>query len=242
MPAPRSGCPLVCKTFLPHRLWLRCYGQASALSYADDVVAVQDPVQMRCAVAVALLSATVVAQTVSPSCPADRPVDDIIAELHTQHSDHNQRNTNPLPQLACSWGWCIDHSRTPPTFPEPAPQAKMPGDAGIPSSRVNSGGTPFETCADATKMALQAAHDVEVGDLSFAEKNYSGALLRYREAVEEKPGDLSIHVRLGRVLEKLNQLPQAIEQYQAAQKLAGPKKWSDEAKAAVRRLQRSPSL
>jgi hypothetical protein len=73
-------------------------------------------------------------------------------------------------------------------------------------------------------MALEAAHDVEVGDLSFAGKNYNGALLRYYDALGEKPGDLSIHVWLGRVLEKLHQVPEAIEQYTAAQKLADPKK------------------
>jgi tetratricopeptide (TPR) repeat protein len=90
------------------------------------------------------------------------------------------------------------------------------------------------------EMALQAAHDVDVGDYSFAGKAYKGALLRYKAAAEEKPGDLAIHVRLGRVLEKLNQPSQAIEQYKTAQKLAGPKKWSDEASAALLRLQHPP--
>jgi Flp pilus assembly protein TadD len=87
------------------------------------------------------------------------------------------------------------------------------------------------------EMALEAAHNVDVGDYSFSTNNYSGALLRYKDAVEEKPGDAAIHVRLGRVFERLGQLPQAIEQYKAAQELAGPAKWSDEAKAAVLRLQ-----
>jgi len=85
--------------------------------------------------------------------------------------------------------------------------------------------------------ALKAAHDVEVGDDSFAAKNYSGALLRYKEAVGEKPEDAAIHVRLGRVFERLSQLPQAIEQYKAAQELAAPAKWSHEAEAALVRLQ-----
>jgi len=91
------------------------------------------------------------------------------------------------------------------------------------------------------EMALKAAHDVEVGDYSFAAKNYNGAMQRYHDAVEEKPGDAAIHVRLGRVFERLGQLPQAIEQYKAAQELAGPVKWADEAKAAVLRLQRRQS-
>lgn len=86
-------------------------------------------------------------------------------------------------------------------------------------------------------LALAAAHNVDVGDFNFKEKNYRGAFMRYRDALEEKPGDAAIHVRLGRVLEKLNELPQAIEHYQAAQKLGGPEKWSHEANSALSRLQ-----
>ena len=95
----------------------------------------------------------------------------------------------------------------------------------------------MDKCDEAMEMTLKAAHDVDVGDYSFAAKNYGGALLRYKDAVAEKPGDAAIHVRLGRALERLDQLPQAIEQYKAAQELGGPAKWSDEAKAAVLRLQ-----
>ncbi len=91
------------------------------------------------------------------------------------------------------------------------------------------------------EKALDAAHNVEVGDFSFEQKNYAGALMRYRDAVAEKPGDAAIHVRLGRVLEKMNQVPQAVEEYQAARKLAGPKKWTEEAAAALQRLQPPPS-
>lgn len=90
------------------------------------------------------------------------------------------------------------------------------------------------------ELALEAAHNVEVGDYSLESKNYKGALLRYKDADEEKPGDAAIHVRLGRVLEELGQLPEAMGQYKAALDLAGPQKWSDEAKAAVLRLQQHP--
>ena len=95
-------------------------------------------------------------------------------------------------------------------------------------------------CNDAMEIALEAAHNVDVGDYSFAEKNYKGALLRYQDAVEENPGDAAIHMRLARVFEKLDQLPNAIEQYKAAQKIAGPGKWSAEAEAALLRLERPP--
>ena len=89
-------------------------------------------------------------------------------------------------------------------------------------------------------MALEAAHNVEVGDYYFKARNDEAALLRYKDALEEKPGDLAIHVRLGRVFEKLGQPSQAIEQYSEAQKLSGPQKWMDEAMKSLRRLQHRP--
>jgi len=174
------------------------------------------------------------AQSAPPPCPAERPVDDIIAEVHKQQSNKKRRNTNPLPDVFCIGGWCRGHaSKQKPTPPESAPQAKNPSD----DERSSSSRVPVDKCDDAMEMALEAAHDVEVGDYSFAANNYDGALLRYKDAAKEKPGDAAIHVRLGRVFEKLGQLPQAMEQYQAAQEFAGPGKWLEEAKAAVVRLQ-----
>jgi hypothetical protein len=197
-------------------------------------------VYVRRAVTVIVLSAGMLAQSAPASCPAERPVDDIITEVHKQQSNKKHRNSNPFPDVICIWGWCRDHSskQTPPTFPESAPQAKNPSE----NESASSSRAPVDKCNEAMEMALKAAHNVDVGDYSFVTKNYDGALLRYKDAVEEKPGDAAIHVRLGRVFERLGQLPQAMEQYKAAQELAGPAKWSDEAKAAVLRLQhRQPS-
>jgi tetratricopeptide (TPR) repeat protein len=182
------------------------------------------------------------AQSTPPSCPADRPVDDLIAEIHKQQSPRKNRNTNPLPEVICILGWCSDRSRTPKTSPKPAPQAETTADQNESSSVTNSTGTsssknPTAECDKAMDLALAAAHNVDVGDFNFKEKNYRGAFMRYRDALEEKPGDAAIHVRLGRVLEKLNDFPQAIEHYKAAQKLGGPEKWSNEANSALSRLQ-----
>ena len=94
----------------------------------------------------------------------------------------------------------------------------------------------MDRCNEATEMALEAAHDVDVGDYSFGQKNYHGALLRYKVALEEKPADAAILIRLGRAYEKLGQLPKAIEQYKEAQKLSGPRLWIDEAGSALQRL------
>jgi tetratricopeptide (TPR) repeat protein len=188
------------------------------------------------------------AQSAPPACPAERPVDDILAEIHKQQSNKKHRNSNPLPDVFCIGGWCRGRSSKakPPSVPESAPpesapQAKPPGENESTSSSSSSR-APVDKCDEAMEMALKAAHDVEVGDYSFAANNYGGALMRYKDAVEEKPGDAAIHVRLGRVFEKLRQLPQAIEQYKAAEELAGPAKWLEEAKAGVVRLQnRQPS-
>ncbi len=179
------------------------------------------------------------AQSQPPECPADRPVDDIIIEVHNQQSKKKHRNPNPFPEVTCIFGWCRDNSRTPPTIPQPAPRAETPS-APEANSSYSSSKIPVDRCNAAMEMALEAAHNVEVGDYYFGERNYRAALLRFQDAVEQKPNDAAIHVRLGRVLEKLNELPQAIEQYKAGEKLAAPEKWSQEARAALARLQRQP--
>jgi hypothetical protein len=193
-------------------------------------------VQTGWAIAVVVVSAAVYAQSAPPRCPADRPIDDIIGDIHKEQSNKKHRNKNPLPQ--------VDPITTPPTFPEPAPQVEMPtktngtGSSDRTAQPVLEG--PAEKCADAMNMALEAAHDVEVGDYYFGRQKYNGALQRYNDAAKEKPEDLAIHVRLGRAFEKLGQVSQAAQEYQAAQKLSGPQKWSEEAKSALIRLQHVP--
>ena len=182
-----------------------------------------------------LLSTGLLAQAPPPSCPADRPVDDMIAEIHNQQSKKKNRNRNPLPEIGCIWGWCRDHSQTPPTIPNP-PRAEIP---------TNNGASPDDLkanpCDEAMEKALDAAHNVDVGDFYFQDKKFPAALQRYQDASEEKPLDAAIHVRLGRVFEKLKEPTQALEQYKAALKLSGPQKWTDEAKAALERLGGHPS-
>jgi tetratricopeptide (TPR) repeat protein len=186
------------------------------------------------------------AQSAPPSCPAELPVDDIIAEIHKQQTKKKRRNTNPLPDSICIGAWCHGYPMTPPTIPIPAPRSERPNDQNTSSSSESSSKNPTNSkseCDERMDKALEAAHNVDVGDYYFEEKrNYNAALMRYRDALEAKPGDIAIHVRLGRVFEKLNQPPQAVEQYQAAQKLPGPQKWSDEAKSALLRLQHPPGL
>jgi tetratricopeptide (TPR) repeat protein len=165
-------------------------------------------------------------------------VDDIITEIHKQ-SKKKSHKLDPLPDVICVWGWCRDRSKkeTPPTLPAPPTQPDTTGtnDSGISSSR-----RPEDECQNAMELALEAAHDVEVGDYYFSQKNYDGALMRYKNAVEDKPRDAAIHVRLGRTFEKSGKLPEAVQQYKEAQEIAGPEKWTDEAKTSLVRLEQHP--
>ena len=200
-----------------------------------------------------VLAIATTAQTVAPvpqACPADRPVDEIIAEMNRQSSHKGSRNKTLLPHTFCLGGWCRDTGRTPPTTPPRPPeqtQPKTPAAADESSSRADghmpvaasetSGNKATEKCNEAIDRVLKAAHDVQVGDWSVEAKNYAGARLRYEDALEYKPEDPAIHVRLGRVLEQLNDVPQAITEYKAAERLGKPGKWTDEAHAALLRLE-----
>jgi hypothetical protein len=208
-------------------------------SYAGSVGRYNSRVQIRCAAAVMIVSVTVCAQSVPPACPADLPVDDIIAEVHKEQSKRQHRNTDPYPTLHCNWGWCIDVSKTPPTFPESGPRVSSTDNQYINSNATSSVTVSVETCGTTIKVALVVTQNVEVGDQYFAQKNYNGALMRYEEARKEKPGDVAIYVRLGRGHENLGQLPQAIQAHDAANKLPRTEKWIDEAKSALLHLQRT---
>ncbi|HEY2497443.1 MAG TPA: tetratricopeptide repeat protein [Candidatus Angelobacter sp.] len=198
---------------------------------------------------VLILSAAMLSQSAPPACPSGRPVDDIISEIHKQQSKRKHRNSNPIPDAICIGGWCRGRSQKPPKDPESAPRPEAPsnGDSSSSSSAESSSSgtsssrTPVDKCDEAMERTLEAAHNVDVGDYEFESKNYKGALFRYKDADEEKPGDAAIHVRLGRAFEQLGQLPEAIGEYKAAQELPGPQKWLDEAKNALVRLQQHPS-
>src|SRR5262249_8033874 len=203
---------------------------------------------MRYAMAMVLASAGMLAETTPPACPADRPVDDIIAEINKAQSKKKTRNSNPLPETICVFGWCTERIRKPKAPPEPVPPAETRGGENASASSTSAGDTSSSTssssrasakqkCDDAMEIALSAAHNVDIGDYYFEKKNYRAAFQRYSDALEEKPGDAAIHVRLGRTLERLSDIPRAIEHYQEAQKLGQPQAWSDEAKSALERLQ-----
>jgi tetratricopeptide (TPR) repeat protein len=189
---------------------------------------------IRHGVGVLVLCAAVLAQTPSASCPSDRPVDEIIAEIQKQQSKKASRNRNPLPDNMCIAGWCRRSAKTPPIIRDPAPTA----DVMQPTGEMSSSRPVVNKCDDAMERTLTAAHDVEVGDYYFAEKNYKAASFRYEDALKNKSEDAAIHVRLGRANEKLKNTARALEEYQIAAKLSGPEKWIEEARSGVARLQR----
>lgn len=129
------------------------------------------------------------AQSPPPPCPADRPVDDMIAEIHKQQSKKKHRNADPLPRGICIFGWCRDASRTPPPIPESAPRVNLPSDENASSTSTTGSSTPVGKCDTAMELALEAAQNVDVGDYYFGQQKYNAALLRYNDALEEKPGD-----------------------------------------------------
>lgn len=155
------------------------------------------------------------------------------------------RNKNPLPDSGCInvWlivpvGWCHGMKKSSPEA-KPNPGSTSASDDQPGSNDASSAKTQAEKCTEAMQVALEAAHDVDVGDQNFAKKNYRGALLRYEDAAELKPQDSAIHVRMGRACEQLNQRADAIEHYKEAIQLGGPEKWIAEAKAALQRLEQA---
>lgn len=80
--------------------------------------------------------------------------------------------------------------------------------------------------------------DMDVGDFYLTEKkNYKGAELRFRDALEHKPNDPTATFRLAQSLEGLGQANEAKDDYGAYLTLAPNGPFVDQAKKALERLQ-----
>jgi hypothetical protein len=157
------------------------------------------------------------------ACYPDRGVDEYIAEIKKLQTEA-KRKGRFSPTSVCVFSFCTEQT----THPNEAPQGSA-----IPSAP--QGGSESSSAA-VTYDPVGAAHNVEVGDYYFADKNYRGALMRYRDAVEQKPGDAAIHLRIGRAYEKLKESERAYLAYDAAVKLDPEGNSSAEAKSGVERL------
>lgn len=161
-------------------------------------------------------------------------IDEYLAAKNKAKRVHNK---NPLPSDVCVFGWC----RSNPNSPDPnnLPTSHPDDTAGpAPQDRDESSSKPV---FGATCDVYSAVHDVEVGDFNYGDKNYRGALVRYQSALDEKPNDPGILLRLGKALEKLGDLERAKDKYQASI-AAGPDKPSaKEATAALDRIKAKAS-
>jgi tetratricopeptide (TPR) repeat protein len=172
------------------------------------------------------------AESPAKPCPANQPVDEILATVHQLHSKRNNRNKSPLPNLGCILGWCMKTGKNPSNSPEEI-KVEPPASDATQDAKAKA---DQKSCEFAFNDALHAAHNVEVGDQQVDEKNYRAALNRYEEALQQKPGDAAIHVRYARTAERLDDREGAKEHYKTAVEIGSPQKWVDEAKAALERL------
>lgn len=185
------------------------------------------------------------AQQGQPSVPAppvpckDRSVDEYIVEIH-KHT----RNKNPLPSDVCIFAWCphpegskpgpSDGSKPQP--PQGAPEQAPKTPAGESSSQPGNAGASAELRGTSLYNPIEAARNVEAGDYYFGRENYRAALSRFQEALQDKPDDAAIQLRLGRTCEKLNLGEEAYEHYDAALILAPQEPSAQPAKAGLDRL------
>lgn len=91
-----------------------------------------------------------------------------------------------------------------------------PIDLSPPSDDINHSGTDEEDAITELKAwdPHRAAKDVEVGQYYLKEKNYRGAMNRFRDALEYKPRDAEATYYLAVTLEKTNKLVEASQRYQ----------------------------
>jgi tetratricopeptide (TPR) repeat protein len=87
------------------------------------------------------------------------------------------------------------------------------------------------------ESVLAAAHDVEVGDFNMNNKNYRGAEMRYRSALEGLPDDPVATLHLARLLEKQGRKAEALRLYQSYMTWSPTGKEAAEAQAAITRLE-----
>jgi len=80
--------------------------------------------------------------------------------------------------------------------------------------------TPSKVLTDEEKQAQQAMKDIDVGFYYLNEKNYVAAESRLKEALELKPDAAPAYIGLGQAQQKLGEVADARQSYEAFLKLA----------------------
>jgi len=89
-------------------------------------------------------------------------------------------------------------------------------------------------CAEVREQA--AAHDVDVGDTYYGEKNYNAAQMRYRSALQQDPTNAAAMLHLAQALEKLHRNQEAADEYQKFLATDPPSDAAQKARAALAKL------
>ena len=144
------------------------------------------------------------------------------------------------------------------TFPDDGPYtgpewhrgtdtAADPGTPGVSSSKedkVNIA-SPVGTAPEPDVQEMKpydphkAEKSIEIGDFYFKQGNYRAAESRYREALEWKPGDAVATFKMGEVKEKIGNLVQARQNYQAYLKMLPDGPLAEKAKKALARIEQA---
>jgi tetratricopeptide (TPR) repeat protein len=217
---------------------------------------------MRFAYATVGLALVVTACAEQPQrCGNGRTVDDYLADIaKSQKKQKRERNKNPLPDSVCIFGWCREAATRPPTGPFPEPSrvertkaepkvqpAKAEQQPPTPPPGESSSKRPLEEVAAPPKVEetddpcdpMRAAHDVEVGDWHFEDKNYRGAVGRYKAALESWPSEPNVLFRLARTYERMKDTDHALEYYKLVVDADPDAPIAKEAQAALARLKKA---
>ena len=80
---------------------------------------------------------------------------------------------------------------------------------------------------------------MEVGDFNFKDKNYRGAELRFRDALNYKPDDPEATFELAESLQRLGNSDEAKEGYQTYLKVQPDGPYAERARTALQRLEKN---
>jgi hypothetical protein len=98
---------------------------------------------------------------------------------------------------------------------------------------------PGDRTASMSQEERVFAEDMEIGSYAFKYKNYRGAELRFRHALEYKPGQPDATFKLAESLDKLGKSDEAKEEYQAYLENQPNGSYAERARTALQRLSKT---